>query len=72
MRYLIIAICLMLVVVTLAFADSLSFVKPIPAATQSTWGSNQQLELQGAAITEIRTKMQNWATFSGYSAGTTR
>ena len=55
-----------------AFAASLDFRATLPSATQATLGAGRQLEIQKAAITEIRVKMQNWATFSGYSAGTTR
>lgn len=62
----------LLMLVGLASAAAITFVKPLPSATQGTLGVNQQLEIQKAAMEEIRLKMENWAAFTGYSSGTGR
>lgn len=61
-----------LVVVGSVFGAAIKFDKPLPGATHGTLGVNQQLEIQKAAMQEMRTKMENWAAFTGYSSGTNR
>lgn len=63
---------IILSLVGLASAAALTFTKPVPNATHGTLGVNQQLEMSKAAIEEIKTKMENWAAFTGYSTGTGR
>lgn len=65
-------IVMLLGIVGIAAATSLNFSAPLPSATNSTIGMNQQLEIQKAAMQEIRTKMENWAAFTGYSSGSGR
>lgn len=55
-----------------AISAALNFTKPLPSATHGTLGVNQQLEIQKAAMEEIRARMENWAVFTGYSSGTSR
>lgn len=52
----------------IAFAAAFTFSATNPGAETATLGENQKLEQQKAAIAEVRTKMEAWATFSGYSA----
>ena len=72
MRFLLVGVLFCLIFTLSAFAGSLKFTATLPSATQSTLGANQRLDIEGAAFTEIRTKLQNWATYTGYSAGTAR
>jgi hypothetical protein len=58
--------------VGLASAAAITFTKPLPSATHGTLGVNEQLEIQKAAMEEMRTKMENWAVYTGYSSGTGR
>jgi hypothetical protein len=53
-------------------AAAINFSKPLPSAEQGTLGVNQQLEIQKAAMEEMRTKMVNWAAYTGYSSATSR
>lgn len=56
----------------MALAANLHFTKSMPSATQGTLGTNQKLEMQKAVIDEMKTKMENWAVYTGYSTGTNR
>lgn len=50
-----------------ALAASIDFVRPVPNPALSA-GQNMKETIQKESIEEIQTKMQNWATFTGYSA----
>lgn len=70
MKTLLWVILLVIGLISVAFASGgLTFNAQLPSATQGTLGVNQQLEIQGAAISEIRTKMNTWAVYTGYSTG---
>lgn len=69
-KIILIAVMLIIGSVLGAFAaGGLTFNTTIPGATDSTLGANEILEKQKAAITEIRTKMNTWAVYTGYSTG---
>ena len=72
MNKIVIAIIIVLAVATMAIAANMHFSSTLPGATYGTRGTNEKLELQKAAIEELRTKMNNWATYTGYSTGTNR
>lgn len=68
MRTLVILMFSFIFMAGVVYAAAINYSATLPAATQSTLGANQQLEIQGAATTELRTKLNNMATFQGYSA----
>ena len=67
MKSIVFGCLLVLVLASVAYAASINFVKPVPDPSFSA-GQNMKETIQKEAIEEIRTKMTNWATFSGYSA----
>lgn len=66
LRY-IVALLLVVFFASAVWAASINFSAPLPDASHGA-GINEQLTIQKTAMAELRTKMQNWATFTGYSA----
>jgi hypothetical protein len=61
-----------LICASVAIAARFTWTQTVPDSTYGTRGTNEKLEMQKAVIAEIKTKMTNWATFTGYSDGSGR